>query len=257
MVRKTRAVGLADVAREAEVSISTASRVLNAVPTCIVSPEKRRRIHEAAARLRYRRNRNARLFSTGRTECIGLVIGPGLFTRWAQHATASLTFETVQGITERLAELNHTVMLVVTPERDADEFLRRQFLAEQRVDGVITTTALSEGLAGHFRSAQAAILSVQHTRPIGALPAVGVDSAPGIAAAAERLAALGHRRAGYVGFRATPPPTVRATGSGSGRPIAGNGGSSWMSGSAVRRRMRRRPICRCGRWCRPGRCRGC
>lgn len=199
-------VSLADVAREAEVSVSTASRVLNNVPQCIVSHAKRQRIKQAADTLGYRRNRSARQFSTGRTECVGLIIGPGMFSSWAQRATASLTIETIHGVAEHLAELNHTVMLAVAPEERADEFLQKQFLAEQRVDGVVSTARAPEGLIAECRRLQVPLVLVQHTRPNTALAAVGVDSRPGIEAAAARLAELGHRRAGYIGYRASPLP---------------------------------------------------
>lgn len=206
MMQEMRAVSLADVARHAEVSVSTVSRVLNDVPTCIVSSEKRLRIKRAANELGYRRNRSARQFSTGRTECVGLVIGSGVFSRWTQRATASLAFETVHGITEHLAELNHTVMLTVAPPEGTDEFLRRQFLSEQRVDGVIVAMTPSDGLVAECRRLHVPLVSVHHARPSAGTTAVGIDSRPGISAAAARLAELGHRRAGYVGFRPPPPP---------------------------------------------------
>lgn len=216
-------VSLADVAREAEVSVSTASRVLNDVPQCIVSQAKRQRIKQAADTLGYRRNRSARQFSTGRTECVGLIIGSSMFTSWAQRATATLSLETVHGITEHLAELNHTVMLTVAPEHDADEILQKQFLAEQRVDGVISMVRTPEGLVAECRRLQVPLVSVQHTRPNTALASVGIDSRPGIEEAAARLAELGHRRAGYIGYR-TPPL----------RPGTGDRQSEWLSSCAER-----------------------
>lgn len=63
---------LADVARAAEVSLATASRVLNQVP--LVRPETRRRVESAIATLGYRRQRAARIAPPPRTQSIALVV---------------------------------------------------------------------------------------------------------------------------------------------------------------------------------------
>lgn len=69
------AVTLANVAREAGVSIAASSSVLGARPsTTSVSPATRERILEVAQRLGYRPNPNAAALITGRTRNIGLMM---------------------------------------------------------------------------------------------------------------------------------------------------------------------------------------
>jgi LacI family transcriptional regulator len=198
---KNRPVSLKCIAELAGTSTCTVSKVLNDVSGYIVSESKRKSIREAAIKLGYRPNRAARMFSTGRLDCIGLAIGPGLFALWGNRPTASLTMETLQGVTERLAELNHTVMLSVLPESGLEDALRRAFLSEQRVDGLITLLELPGSLAAEMESHGIPCASAIHYRPTGAHRAVGLDTYPGVRDAVRRLAELGHRRVGYVGYR--------------------------------------------------------
>lgn len=70
--KQSSAVTLADVAREADVSMITASRALRDVS--VVADETRRRVRAAAARLDYTPNLLARWLSERRSRTIGVVI---------------------------------------------------------------------------------------------------------------------------------------------------------------------------------------
>lgn len=70
--RRAQSVTIRDVAREAEVSIATASRALNGMDN--VTEETRERILKAARRLRYVPHSGARLLSTRRTRTLGLIL---------------------------------------------------------------------------------------------------------------------------------------------------------------------------------------
>jgi LacI family transcriptional regulator len=63
---------IVDVAREAHVSKTTASRVLNGSPN--VAPQTRARVLEAVTRLDYRVNSAARSLRTSRSLLIGLLV---------------------------------------------------------------------------------------------------------------------------------------------------------------------------------------
>jgi LacI family transcriptional regulator len=67
-------VTLSDVAREAGVSLATASRALNGSANRTVGPELRQRVHAAAARLRYSPDGIAQAMARGRTTSLGLVV---------------------------------------------------------------------------------------------------------------------------------------------------------------------------------------
>lgn len=65
-------VSMSDVARHANVSMSTVSRVINGLE--IVKPETRKRVEEAIEHLRYQPSGLARGLMRGRSELIGLVL---------------------------------------------------------------------------------------------------------------------------------------------------------------------------------------
>ncbi len=73
MGAKRGAVTLEDVAREAGVSLATASRAING-STRTVRPEIRERVEQAARALNYTANAQAQAVARGRTNLIGLVV---------------------------------------------------------------------------------------------------------------------------------------------------------------------------------------
>src|SRR5665647_176233 len=67
-------VTLNDVAREAGVSLATASRAINGSANRTVRADLRERVLAAASKLRYSPNANAQAMARGRTTSLGLVV---------------------------------------------------------------------------------------------------------------------------------------------------------------------------------------
>ena len=67
-------VTLSDVAREAGVSLATASRAINGSANRTVRADLRDRVLAAAVRLRYTPDANAQAMARGRTTSLGLVV---------------------------------------------------------------------------------------------------------------------------------------------------------------------------------------
>ncbi|WP_454116496.1 LacI family DNA-binding transcriptional regulator [Microbacterium aurum] len=70
---RTRTASIRDVARAADVSYQTVSRVLNGHPS--IRPETKQRVLDAMAELRYRPNQAARALVTSRSRTIGVILG--------------------------------------------------------------------------------------------------------------------------------------------------------------------------------------
>lgn len=70
---RARTASIRDVARAADVSYQTVSRVLNGHPS--IRPETKQRVLDAMAELRYRPNQAARALVTSRSRTIGVVLG--------------------------------------------------------------------------------------------------------------------------------------------------------------------------------------
>lgn len=119
-------VTLRDVARAAEVSISTASNALTG--TGRVAPDTRRRVVETARRLDFRPNTLARSFVTGRSFTVGIL---------AEHAPGTFSMPVLIGANSALGRGD---LASLTYDAENDPALRREYLARlraRRVDGLL------------------------------------------------------------------------------------------------------------------------
>jgi LacI family transcriptional regulator len=106
-------ITIADVARAAEVSRATVSRVMNGRLT--VAPEIAERVRAAADRLNYRPSDLARSLSLGRTNMVALVV-PDLGNPLFQQI--------LRGITNASAAAGYKVLVAETDEDPAAEAAR-------------------------------------------------------------------------------------------------------------------------------------
>lgn len=139
MPEKFLAPTLLDVAREAGVSLKTASRVLNDSPQ--LTPETRSRVREVMLRLGYRPNELARGLKARRSVAIGMIV-PNL----ADPFTASVV-QAVQNVARA-----HGYVVILTSS-GGDETLERaemESLVRRQIDGLIVAPAL--GNVEYFRS---------------------------------------------------------------------------------------------------------
>ncbi len=187
---------LKDVAREAEVSVMTASSVLNASRSSTrVSEATRQRIEDVARKLGYVPNAVARGLAKGRTQTLGVVFG-----RIAFDTTTAMELygaNILQGISDGGGEQDYNVMLFTrpagAPPRSAIQY------RTQHADGLIviappTDSSLIADLSG------LGIRVVVVSYPGGPISVsdVDVDNALGIELAMEHLLWLGHRKIAFL-----------------------------------------------------------
>jgi LacI family transcriptional regulator len=131
MAIRTRAAStLVDVAREADVSLKTASRVLNNSKN--VSEEKVIRVREAMERLGYRPNELARGLKAQRSAVIGMIV-PNLSDPFTANA--------VHGLQE-VARANGYVVILASSGGDVDlERSEIQTLVGRQIDGLVIAPA--------------------------------------------------------------------------------------------------------------------
>ena len=116
-----------DVAKEAGVSISTVSRVIQGASN--VLPETRARIEEAIKRLDYHPNRLAQQFRIQQTKNV-LVIIPEIGNTFFSDILAGI---------ESIAKKNNYAILLVDSHSDAvSEYRCYEMLSQKLVDGIIT-----------------------------------------------------------------------------------------------------------------------
>ncbi len=187
---------LKDIAREAGVSIKTASRVINGEAP--IRPETRSRVQAVIDRLGYEPSHAARMMRTRRSGVVGFMTDV--------VASTPYSVDMVRGMQDELRAFGKT-MLIANTERDAQrerEFLR--MFRQHRVEGMVFASMFHRRL---------------HTVPEAGAPLVllncyaddwqGASLVPddhgGGYAAARYLLDQGHRRLGVISLNPVLPAT--------------------------------------------------
>lgn len=179
-------VKITEVAREAGVSLSTVSRVMNGSQT--VDAALAERVREVAGRLGYTANPLARSLVLGRTQTISVVI-PDL---------ANPTFQAVlRGLSHAAGKDGYHVLISDTEEQMSDE---RQIAltTRRRSDGVILCAPRlpQDELSALLPEIAPAI--VINRPPQAGTPTVAADYGSATSGLIAHLRGLGHRRIAYL-----------------------------------------------------------
>jgi DNA-binding LacI/PurR family transcriptional regulator len=191
-----KAVTIRDVAREAGVSVATASRALNGKDT--VSPATRDRILAVMAELGFSPSPAARRLSLGRTLTVGVVVS---------FLTRPQAAERLRGIDAVLADSEFDLVIYnVESVAKRDHYLG--VLAQsQRTDGLIVVSLPPPpDVVPVLARAPVPVVFVDvHADAISGLPRVMGDDVAGGALAARHLLELGHRAIGFIGDAVSDP----------------------------------------------------
>jgi len=179
-------ITIADVAREAEVSRATVSRVMNGRLT--VAPEIVARVRAAADRLNYRPSDLARSLSLGRTNMVALVV-PDLGNPLFQQI--------LRGITNASAAAGYRVLVAETDEDPTAE-ASIAVEARRRCDALIMVSPRLEekSLLELLPQVQPVIL-VNRQGPAD-VSSVVVDYGRAVRIVVDHLVGLGHRRLAFL-----------------------------------------------------------
>lgn len=179
-------VTLADIARAAGTSASTASRALSG--RGYVSEAARERLREAAERLGYIPNASARTLKQRTSRVVGVAVSDLGNQFYALLAA---------GIEQTLREADYQMVLVSDNSDEAQELAcARTFLA-MRAAGVIITPA-DRAAAGVLASNGVAVVEVDRRLADVPCDAVVIDNEAGGREATAHLLELGHRRIGLL-----------------------------------------------------------
>ncbi len=184
------AATLRDVAREAGVHPSTASRALSPLTRGLVRSETAARVLKAAAALGYLPNPIARGLKTSRSSSIGVVI-PDL--------TNPLFPPIVRGIEDALLDEGYHALLVNTDNDTVREAAQVAALRQRQVDGLIFATARREHpLIAGLATEGVPVVLVNRRLESADIPTVTADDAAGVILAVQHLARLGHQRIAHL-----------------------------------------------------------
>jgi LacI family transcriptional regulator len=180
-------VTVREVAARAGVSVGTVSHVVSGRRR--VAEATRERVESAIRTLDYRPNRLARSLLERRTHTIGMLI-PDI---------ANPFFGELARAVEREARATGYCVVFGNSENDPDEEAR--YLAEfveRRVDGMIVVTATAAPWIERL-PADLAMVALDRYPAGWRYDAVLIDNGLGMELAVSHLAALGHRRLGFLG----------------------------------------------------------
>ena len=181
---------LRDVAREAGVHISTASRALNPSTASIVNPETVERVAEAARKLGYRPHPLARGLRTNRTMSVGVII---------PDVENPLFGPIIAGVESVLVEKDYSVLIGNADRGPSHADSLVEDMLKRHVDGLILATP-SRDVSDAARDAQRDVSMVLVNRSVDddSIPAIVGDDHAGIGLAVRHLRELGHERIGHV-----------------------------------------------------------
>jgi len=192
-VKKRRRPTLAVVAREAGVSIGTASNILGAKAT-LHSPATVERVLQVARRLGYRPNRIARSLAARRSQTIGIIMEPthAVFTR-NEYATAVL-----DGVVDCFGPEGYHIKIITL--RDLNPRTLWAQIDDGTIDGAILIAPLIDSplLAWHEHTQLPCVVVGSALPESLGFYCVDSDSEGMIAELVRWLIAAGHRRIGFV-----------------------------------------------------------
>lgn len=182
-------VTIHDVAREAEVSIATVSRVLNGNDT--VRDVTRERVHEAVQRLRYVPHGGARSLIKRETRTIGVLL-PDMFGEFFS--------EVIRGL-DQVARQRHYSLLVTCTHGESQSAEAMVRIMHGKVDGLVVLSSdieLYAPLKELLR--RTPVVFLNHVQGPGAdqFDSISVDNYSGATAMTRYLMGLGHERIVFV-----------------------------------------------------------
>ncbi|WP_221091083.1 LacI family DNA-binding transcriptional regulator [Deinococcus aquaedulcis] len=180
-------VTLAQVAREAGVSPSTVSRILNG--TANVAPDKRVRVEAVIARLNFRPNPQAQALAGGRSLSIG-VVTPSL------HST--FYGEALTGIEAALNDTPYHPIVISGQWRTEREQEALNVLLARRVDAVILLGGILDDEVLRPLAQRVPMIAVGREVQGLSDSCIVMDNALGMRLIAGHLLDLGHREFAYI-----------------------------------------------------------
>ncbi len=185
-----------EIAKRAKVSTATVSRTINHVPT--VDPQLSKRVWKVVDELGFYVNTQARALVSGKTRIFGLVVS---------EITNPFFPEIVQSFEDMAVQHNYEILLTSTVHdpRRMEKAVRR--MIERRVEGVaVLTFGMEEALLEDLRFRKVPLVFVDVAPAAPRVCNIRINYQHGIRQAVQHLAALRHKRIGFV----TGPPELKS-----------------------------------------------
>jgi LacI family transcriptional regulator len=181
-------VTIYDVAREANVSMATVSRVVNGNPN--VKPSTRKKVLEAIERLGYRPNAVARGLASKKTTTVGVII-PDI---------SNIFFaELARGIEDIATMYKYNIILSNSDQNKEKELHLLNTMLAKQVDGILFMGGnITEEHVNEFQKSPVPIVLAATIEPNNTIPSVNIDYEQAAFEAVAYLLEKGNKRVAYV-----------------------------------------------------------
>ncbi|MFE8704151.1 catabolite control protein A [Cytobacillus sp. FJAT-54145] len=181
-------VTIYDVAREANVSMATVSRVVNGNPN--VKPVTRKKVLEVIDRLGYRPNAVARGLASKKTTTVGVII---------PDISSPFFAELARGIEDIATMYKYNIILSNSDQNKEKEFHLLNTMLGKQVDGIVFMggNITSEHVV-EFEKSPVPIVLAGSIEETGKVPSVNIDYEQAAFDAVQSFVEKGHKQIGMV-----------------------------------------------------------
>lgn len=181
-------VTIYDVAREANVSMATVSRVVNGNPN--VKPSTRKKVLEVIERLEYRPNAVARGLASKKTTTVGVIIPDISNTIYA---------ETARGIEDIATMYRYNIILANSDQNEEKELSLLDTMLSKQVDGIVMMSdVVTPKLHQSMEHSPVPIVLAGSVDESNLFPSVNIDYFQATYEAVHKLIENGHKRIAFV-----------------------------------------------------------
>ena len=177
-----------DVAREANVSMATVSRVVNGNQN--VKPATRQKVLAVIERLDYRPNAVARGLASKKTKTVGVIIPDISNVFYA---------ELVRGIEDIATMYRYNIILTNSDQQEDKEVQLLSTLFSKQVDGVVMMSdQVTKDMSREMERSQVPIVLAGTIETSNSFPSVNIEYQEAAVDAVNRLLQNGHKRIAFV-----------------------------------------------------------
>lgn len=177
-----------DVAREANVSMATVSRVVNGNPN--VKPTTRKKVLDVIARLEYRPNAVARGLASKKTTTVGVIIPDISNVFYAELA---------RGVEDIATMYRYNIILSNSDQNESKELELLDTMFGKQVDGIVMMSEnVTPIILEKMSHSPAPIVLAGSVEDTNAIPSVNIDYIQAAYEAVKKLIDNGHKRIAFV-----------------------------------------------------------
>jgi len=181
-------VTIYDIAREANVSMATVSRVVNGHPN--VKPNTRKKVNECIERLGYRPNAVARGLASKKTTTVGVII---------PDISSPIYAEMTRGIEDIATMYKYNIILSNSDQNHLKELQLINTMLSKQVDGIVFMSGnVTPKLVSEFEKAKVPVVLAGSVERTETLPSVNIDYFEATRDAINQFINRGHKNIGIV-----------------------------------------------------------